>query len=194
MSSSASLTTIRWPVDAEYEVMQTPEKDARVRVYLDLFFGLLADGADMQSGLMFSEFEADQESERRKFILDEVRDADQYHGPPDSVLIGDWARQPELGNAGPPNLQPGEDVVLYKIGMNKIRSDPYTGMAMLYAYLYSGGMIPRQRKLLLWMPNVPYKRWADVAKRTPNAKHIRLYRVVADGVLFADQYLPAGEF
>src|SRR5436190_6706527 len=31
-------TTINWPVDRHYEIIKRPEKDARMRAYLDLYF------------------------------------------------------------------------------------------------------------------------------------------------------------
>ena len=39
---NTAITTINWPVDANYEIVQDSSKDARVRAYLDAFFDAFA--------------------------------------------------------------------------------------------------------------------------------------------------------
>lgn len=183
-----AISTIRWPVDADYEIIQTPAKDVEVVEYLQLFFDLY-DGYGVPGlipHLMSSPFEIALEKERQEFIEAEVVNSEQYDGPPASVAIGSTAALVAAGADAPP-LQ---ETVLYQIGMNYIRSDPYTGMAMLYSYLYCGGIDERTRNLVLSLPGITIDTWRSATDRTPNAKHIRLYQYIADGIMFADGYLP----
>jgi hypothetical protein len=70
--------------------------------------------------------------------------------------------------------------------MKKIRSDPYTGMALLYHYLYKEEH--DDRALVLWFPNIKHSMWQEAAKR-PSRKDIRLYRIASDAILFRDKFL-----
>lgn len=186
-----AITTIRWPVDGDYEILQTPEKDIQVASYMNLFFDLYDRHGvpGLIPALMSSQFEMDLEQERQEFIDREVVNSSQYDGPPDSVAIGSTGTVvPEAGGA-----LPLEESVLYKVGMNYVRSDPYTGMAMLYSYLYCGGIDERTRNLVLAFPGISTETWGRGTNRTPNAKHFRLYKYIADGILFNDGYLPKDE-
>jgi hypothetical protein len=80
-----------------------------------------------------------------------------------------------------------EQVVLYKIGMRYMRSDPYTGSAMLYRYLYVLGERKRNRALILHFPHITQRMWDD-AIRSARRKDVRLFSAVADGIVFADGY------
>ena len=185
---STAVTTIRWPVDSDYEIIQTPAKDVQVKAYMSLFFQLYDEHGvpGLNPHLMNHPYEIALEKERQKFIRDEVADAAQYEGPPDSVSIG--ATQELVPAAGSTLECP--QTVLYKIGMNYIRADPYTGMSMLYSYLYCGGIDDRTKNLVLSFPGISIETWKAATARTPNAKHIRLYRYISDGILFSDGYLP----
>lgn len=182
------ITTIRWPVDDDWEIIHGPEKDARMREYMVRFMDLLSQGAtpaERRLALLNSEFEHAQEVERREFVESQVRHPEQYDRPPNSVQLGPASHFAELTGAGLGHAA----ITFYNIGMNYIRSDPYTGMAILYAYLYCGGMQPaaRHRKLVLHMPRITSAMW-DKAAGTGARKDIRLYREVADGVLFQDAF------
>lgn len=184
-----AITTINWPVDQNYEVVQTPQKDHRVIAYLKLFFDLYAKYGlpDMLYHLRNSTFEQEQKQEQKDFIQKQVKRPEQYDNPPDSVGI---LHQSSLSNLFSINLTDlTEEVVLYKVGMNYIRSDPYTGTAMLYAYLYCGGMKQRTRSLLLHFPNITLEMWKKASKGQRSRKDIRLFRIVADGICFSDGYL-----
>jgi hypothetical protein len=73
--------------------------------------------------------------------------------------------------------------------MSKIRSDPYTGTALLYSYLYCGGHPTQTRNLVLHFPNITIARWRAIGN-AGGRKDERLFKAAADGILFADGYLP----
>jgi hypothetical protein len=183
------ITTIRWPIDEQFEIVQTANKDKRLREYLELFFELLDRHGPTGLGkaLIESNFEAIQEEERQNFISTEVRDPGQYQGPPPSVVIRRLGDIPQLAEIRTPGLGKRE-IVFYNVGMNYIRSDPYTGMAILYAYLYCNGMRKRSRDLVLWFPNITREMWEAACTGNRVGKHVKLFRLVADGILFADEY------
>lgn len=185
------VTTIRWPVDAQYEIIHTPERDDRMRAYLNVFFTYLPHGLrELREGILASDFEREQERERQEFIRREVRNPGQYKGPPPSVQIVETLRLSFVGGTDRQALRHPE-TVLYEIGMNNIRSDPYTGMALLYAYLYCGGTLRTKRNLVLHFPNVSAERWETFVLTRPRSKTTRLYQLVADGILFTDGYVPS---
>lgn len=183
----SAVTLINWPVDGKYEVIKDSTKDMRMREYLQLFFDSYKPGRLEQTSLaiMSSRFEAKQEDERKDFIEREVTNPEQYELPPESVKIGPPGLILEGGSL-PPSL--GNEIVLYNVGMTYIRSDPYCGMAMLYAYLYCGGLANRTRKLVLRFPNISMAKWHKSAS-AKDGKSVRLYRLVSDGILFSDGYL-----
>lgn len=189
-----AVTPINWPVDSDYEIITTPEKDDRIKEYLKLFFDLYATHPlrAVSHRIRTSDFEREQEQERDRFIRTAVRNAEQYDGPPDSVVIGSWKEIPALSKTRD-NITNGRQVVFYKVGMNYIRSDPYTGMAMLYSYLYCGGMSNRQRALILSFPNITVQTWKTAAGGGRARKDIRLFTLSADGILFSDGFLAQGD-
>jgi hypothetical protein len=137
----AAIETINWPVNAKYEIVKGSRKDERVRAYLNVFFQLYdrAGIRGVNEGMAESVFHQEQIEERGQFIRQKVKNARQYDGPPHSVKIDPTEKLARLrGVAGTERL-PHPETVLYKVGMKKIRSDPYTGMGMLYEYLYAGG-------------------------------------------------------
>lgn len=187
----AAVSTINWPVDEGYEIIQNPSKDIRMKDYLALFFDLYPKlyWDDLIQAIKTSEFEQEQEAERKIFISTHVVNPAQYDDPPSSVSIGHSSMLPELHNADISNLKRFE-TVLYKIGMRYIRPDPYTGMSILYLYLYCSGMRNRTRNLVLHFPKISKEKWQTTAKSSPERKDIKLFRLAADGILFSDGYLP----
>jgi len=185
-----AVTTINWPVDQNYELIQTPAKDARVKGYLALFLSLYSAYRlpSMLNRIMQSPFEAAQEAERQEFVSRQVVNPGQYDQPPPSVMIAPWQSIAELAPGNPANLRHSE-TIFYAVGMKYIRSDPYVGAAMLYLYLYGGGMQGRTRDLVLYFPNITQTMWYASAANT-SRKDIRLFKLVADGILFSDGYLP----
>ncbi|MBS0195453.1 MAG: hypothetical protein JSR77_01720 [Planctomycetes bacterium] len=185
---NTAVTVINWPVDAHYEVIQTPAKDARIRAFMDVFFQLYdAHGIPrMNAELMRSPYEQTQIAERAHFEQHEVEDPTQYDSPPDSVRIvptatlGDWIKAMRGTNGSLAQS------VVYDIGMTYMRSDPYTGMGVLYSYLYAGGMRDRTRYVVLRFPAITKAMWTEMVRRSPASKTIRLYREIADAIVFRD--------
>lgn len=179
----SAVTCINWPVDANCEIVRRPSKDDHLREYLKVFFAAYADRkrTDVSQAIRASEFEAKQLAERHRFSS-ALRRADAYDSPPKSVQIGSG---PEIASrTGLSRLADLDEIVLYHIGMRKIRSDPYTGMAMLYRYLYVLG-VEEKRALVLSFPQITPNMWQEAA-RSARRKDIRLFRIAADGILFGD--------
>ncbi len=181
----SAVMTVRWPVDKDYEIVLDNSKDVRMVAFMSLFFDLYDELGvpGMTHKLRTSSFETEQEAERSEFIYEEVTNPQQYDCPPPSLILTTASAYstPPL----PTDLF-GEKVAIYKVGMKALRSDPYTGCALMYSYLYCGGMKRLDRKLILWFPNIPLSTWKDAATRSPNAKHVRLYRLAADAIIFSD--------
>lgn len=183
-----AVTTIRWPVDGNYEIVQSPAKDEHMREYLALFLSLYIEGGiDAVNGRIHeSQFHADRVIERQKFIVEEVEDPAQYDRPPDSVLIGLTTDIDQLKRYLPCQSLPLTESVFYNVGMKYIRSDPYTGMAMLYEYLYAGGATQHTRNMILWFPNITRAMWELAANNGRSRKDVRLFRQVTDAICFSD--------
>jgi hypothetical protein len=186
----SSVTVINWPVDADCEIIQNPEKDNHVREYLEIFLNYYADKGlnGINDHIKNSEYEARRVQEREDFIEADVRKSEQYDTPPPSVQVGITGEILELRGADLSALEFPE-TVFYDVGMKYIRSDPYTGVALLYSYLYCGGQPPRSRNMVLHFPNITIEMWRAVG-RAGGRKDERLFRMVADGILFSDGYLP----
>lgn len=187
---NTSVTIINWPVDAACEIIQTPEKDNHVREYLKLFFEYYnVHGPEgMIEYIKNSDFEAERRRERAAFARADVRNPEQYNGPPPSVRIARTTDILPLRGADTSVLHFAE-TVFYNVGMTYIRSDPYTGTALLYSYLYCGGQPSRTRNMVLYFPNITIEMWRAVG-RAGGRKDERLFKMVADGILFRDGYLP----
>lgn len=191
LREGSPVTTIRWPTRPDYELLLTPDKDRRMREYMELFFGELRIARSipaLATALLNSRFEAEQEQERDEFVRREVRRAAAYNSPPNSLTIGP-ARQLIRADIDP---FPWRDstIAVYKVGMRKIRSDPYTGTALLYSYLYCGGLHDRHTPLILHFPYVTHSDWQGAASRGGGGKTIRLYRLAADAIIFKDVIAP----
>ncbi len=180
-----AVTTIRWPVDDDFEIVQGPRKDTDMKRYLEMFFAEYGrvGASGINAAVMGSALQKELLRERERFV-EGVKAAARYETPPDSVrfLSGEDA----AAQFGIAELASHDELVIYKIGMKNIRSDPYTGMAMLYHYLYVLGEPERDRRLILHFPQVDGEIW-DVAAATAR-KDVRLFRHVADGIIFSDAY------
>lgn len=183
---NTTITTINWPVDAHYEILQDASKDQRVRDYLVAFFDAYdAVGVDgINNMLQKSTLQAEQLAEQRSFAAT-VKNPEQYDGPPPSVRF--LSGRDAAAEFGFQELASHREMVIYNVGMRNIRSDPYTGMAMLYRYLYVLGEPERDRRLILHFPHVDDAMW-DVAAAAVRRKDIRIYRQVADGIIFSGSY------
>jgi hypothetical protein len=183
---NTAITTINWPVDDGYEIVQDPSKDERVRRYLATFFRALDEHGleGVNEALLSSKVQREQLAEQRAFAST-IKNPEQYDEPPPSVtfLAGDRAAD----EFGIPELASHDEMVIYKVGMRYIRSDPYTGTAMLYRYLYVLGKPERDRRFILHFPHVDDAMW-DVAASVVRRKDVRLYREVADGIILSGSY------
>lgn len=192
-TTGTSTVTINWPVDGQYEVMRGSGKDAQVREYMSTFFECYVPG-DLQATnerLFESEYCQGLAAERNLFVRERIKNPEQYDGPPPSVeMLTDSSIAARLGPTAAQGLESPEEVVLYRVGMTRIRSDPYTGMAMLYRYLYIKES--PERRLVLWFPSIDVETWRTTATRA-NRKDIRLFRIAADAILFEDGLLLSEE-
>lgn len=181
-----AITTINWPVDADFEIVQDSSKDDRVQAYMSTFFEVFeAEGLNgLNVGLLTSEVQQAQLAEQAAFART-IKNPEQYDGPPPSVrFLSGRDAAAEFGFA---ELATHREMVIYQVGMKYIRSDPYTGMAMLYRYLYVLGEPEKDRRLILHFPHVDDAMW-DVAAVAARRKDIRIYRKVADGIIFSGSY------
>jgi len=193
-TTGTAITTINWPVDDRCEVRRDPMKDSDVREYIANFLEIYSSRRELchvNKALLESPIHSRMIAERLAFVQTRIRNPQQYDGPPDSVEflnIGEFRSRHSI----PLEVLDGvEEVILYNVGMNYIRSDPYTGMAMLYRYLYIAENA--SRGLVLWFPNITSAMWSTAASNG-RRKDIRLFRVAADGILFSDQFLSRSGF
>lgn len=188
-TTNTAITTINWPVDDHHEVRRDRDKDRDVRVYIQTFINAyLEHGMErINRVLLSSHVHRRMIAERDAFVASSIRRPEQYDGPPSSVELLQIAEFKRRHRCAVENLPNGkEEVVLYNVGMTNIRSDPYTGMAMLYKYLY---IVERPlRTLVLWFPNISTATWRTTAMRG-SRKDIRLFRIAADAILFSDGLL-----
>jgi hypothetical protein len=185
--TGTAVTTINWPVDSHYEVRRDADKDKDVRDYMATLLRLNSQVAPdrLNQELLSSHIQARMLKDRANFILTIRRQA-QYDLPPDSVqvLTPDTFLKAYKFDVAAIGLKVSE-IVLYQVGMTNIRSDPYTGMAMLYHYLYIAEH--KDRALVLWFPNINSATWNVTARRGPGRKDIRLFRHAAEAILFSDK-------
>jgi hypothetical protein len=185
--TGSAVTTINWPVDEDCEVRRDAEKDADVQEYMATLLALYKGQAakDLNASLLASAVHARMLDERAKFVAT-IRRAEQYDLPPNSVqvlvrdtFIDAYGHDPRVHGID------ASELVTYNIGMTKIRSDPYAGMAMLYHYLYIAEH--PSRALVLWFPAITFDMW-KAAAASPGRKDIRLFRHAAEGILFRDTF------
>ena len=151
--TGTAITTINWPADDDFEVRRDSAKDSDVRDYLDTFMQLYLDDPGLESlnhRLVISETHNRLIADRTRFVESSIRRPEQYDRPPNTVEI---MTSHEFNTKHGALLRDSGEVVLYRIGMSAIRSDPCTGMAMLYRYLYVERTIP-ERALVLWFPTL----------------------------------------
>ncbi len=188
LATNSAITTINWPVDANFEVRRDREKDNDPRDYMLTFFQIYRKTGirSINSELLRSDIHKRMVTERDRFVREKIQGPEQYDSPPPSVEILSretfCSRYHVASNRLAPIIS---EVVIYNVGMNYIRSDPYTGMAILYKYLYLTGV--ENRMLVLWFPNISASEWRKTAG-SGKRKDIRLFRVSADAILFSDGF------
>ena len=129
-----------------------------------------------------SPFQHSQIQEQKKFALTEIRSPEQYDVPPESVellTVSAFKRRYNISYNFPSNIQ---KIVLYHVGMTYIRSDPYTGMATLYKYLYTDNNAYQ----ILKFSNIPSKLWYQ---QRQTSKSYRMYKEFSDAILFSDAFI-----
>jgi hypothetical protein len=185
-TTKTAITTINWPVDEHCEVRRDRDKDRDVLEYVATFFKVYRAGglAGINQALLASEVHVRMVKERNAFVSKSIRNPVQYDEPPLSVEVLSRIEFKRRHGRAIDHL-PGDasEIVLYNVGMTNIRSDPYTGMAMLYKYLYIAEC--PSRSLVLWFPNITTATWQAAAQGSKR-KDIRLFRIVADAILFSD--------
>lgn len=185
--TGTAVTTINWPVDGNHEVRRDQTKDKDVREYIETFLALYAGQPDLRqlnSALLKSDIHGRMVAERATFARNSINNPGQYDSPPPSVkILTPTAFRRSHGRIDG-EFQRVSELVVYEVGMNHIRSDPYTGMSMLYRYLYVLGR--PSRALVLWFPNITEEMWRTAAA-SDNRKDVRLFQITADAILFSDR-------
>jgi len=190
-ATGTAITTINWPVDDRYELLRGRGHDDDVREYVTLLLDALEDWPDaLSEAIVDSDLRERLRSERAEFIDSSIVNPDQYLEPPPSLDFWSRAQLAAAAGVATTSVPSGATHAVYKVGMRKMRSDPYTGMAMLYRYLYlSTG---RADSLVLRFPHIDRQTWHDLAQRG-RRKDIRLYRHTADAIWFSDGLLLQGD-
>ncbi len=185
-TTRTAVTTINWDVDQHCEVRRDPAKDNDMREYIEMFLSsyYAAGMQHINEQILSSQIHTRLVAERNDFARTKIRNPTQYDGPPDSVELLSknqfYRRHPISGQSLPGHIS---EIVLYNIGMTYIRSDPYTGMAMLYHYLYVAEY--PNRSLVLWFPNISESEWRETAQNQ-RRKDIKMYKIAADAIAFSD--------
>lgn len=179
---NTAVTTINWPVDRNCEVLKTSKKDERLIEYLDLFLSYYNTYGctGLTEYIKDSQFQQEQYDEQGRFAERAVQNPEQYDGPPDSVEIMTIAQFERTYCAIPDIGSRINQIELYHVGMNYIRSDPYAGMAALYHYLYGNENVVQ----ILHFPNIQYEEWLDLRTRT---KTYRMFKEFSYAILFNDR-------
>ena len=176
---NSAITTINWPVDTQCEIIKTAEKDDHIKIYMDLFFSYYdRNGFEgLTEYLKDSDFQQEQYEEQAQFAQSEIRNPEQYNIPPDSVQIMSVNEFEQQFCEIPGDASNIRQIVLYNIGMQKIRSDPYAGMAALYYFLYGGADVMQ----ILYFPNIKSNAWYRLQQAT---KTYRMYKEFCTAILF----------
>lgn len=190
--TGTALTSINWPVNSHFEVRRDASKDSDVKEYVETFLAAYYELglAGINRRLLESAVHRRMIIERDQFVSTRIQHPEQYDAPPSSVEIlprSAFVNRVNDGKRLPTHMK---EVVLYKVGMTRMRSDPYTGMALLYKYLYVANR--SHRALVLWFPNVSASTWAAAA-RIGDRKDIRLFRIAADAIWYFDKFSLKGE-
>lgn len=186
--TGTAVTTINWPVDERCEVRRDHLKDVDVRHYIELFLQSHYSAPRIVSrSILASPLQSRLRMERDTFVRDKIKRSSDYDLPPNSVeILGKRELLKKLNLSTDPFSSLTTEIIFYQVGMNNIRSDPYTGMGILYRYLYVHEF--SNRKLVFWFPNISIAEWKTAASR-PSRKDIKLFKIAADGIQFSDGFL-----
>ena len=183
--TGSAVVTLNWPVDQNYEIRRDPSKDKYVKEFMTFFLNeyYKVGFNGINNSILRSDVFAQAIARRTEFIETKIRRKDDYEKPPNSVEIlnqHQFSRRFQI-------ISDSSEVLVYRVGMRKIRSDPYTGMAMLYDYLY---VKENNRALALWFPEISLRDWESAALNKKR-KDIRLYLHSADMIIFSDGWIKA---
>lgn len=178
---NTAITTINWPVDNQCEVLKTPEKDKRLKEYIELFLSYYNTHGfyGLTEYIKESQFQREQYTEQEHFAATVITNPEQYDIPPESVEIMS-IEQFERRYCRIPGISASiQKVELYNVGMQYIRSDPYAGMAALYHYLYGNENVVQ----ILYFPNIEFAEWQQLRATT---KTYRMFKEFSEAILFKD--------
>ena len=181
--TGGAVLTLNWPVDENFEIRRDPQKDNYVREFMKLFLDEyeVVGFNQINNSILGSDFFKQAIERRTEFIETSIRRKDDYEKPPNSVEIlsrNDFYKRFHINSNS-------KEILVYKVGMKKIRSDPYTGMAMLYDYLY---VKRKDRSLALWFPEISSNDWKSAAQNKKR-KDVRLYLHSGDIIIFSDGWM-----
>jgi hypothetical protein len=181
--TGGAVLTLNWPVDGNFEIRRDPQKDKYVREFIKLFLDEyeVVGFNQINNSILGSDFFKQAIERRTEFIETSIRRKDDYEKPPNSVEIlsrNEFYKRFHINSNS-------KEILVYKVGMKKIRSDPYTGMAMLYDYLY---VKRKDRSLALWFPEISSNDWKSAAQNKKR-KDVRLYLHSGDIIIFSDGWM-----
>lgn len=184
---NTAITTINWPVDEKCEVIKNPKKDEKIKEYVELLLDYYEKHGmtGLTEYIKNSDFQKAQYIEQKEFAEKEVRSPDQYSIPPNSVQLLPLSEFERECDVVLPNNGNIHNVLLYQVGMKKIRSDPYTGTAALYYYLYCNNEIVQ----VLHFPNISYTTWDKFSQKSQKSKTYRMYKEFCYAILFKDKLI-----
>ena len=180
---NTAVTTINWPVDNNYEVLTTPEKDQELRDYLVSFFSYYDNNGfnGLTEFIADSAFQQNQIQAQDFFARNIIQNPEQYNSPPESVSIMNKTMFEQNYGAFPAGYNTIHNIYVYNVGMNYVRSDPYAGMTCLYYYLYCAGV--QNTCLVLLFPNISYQMWRMLR---PTSKTYKMFKLFSAGIIFCD--------
>jgi len=184
------LGIINWPVDARSELIRTPEKDVKTKAFVSAILDHVDSEHAPPKPSDFASISTQKELEKEiKNAKDLAPRRNTYSTPPKSLKIISSKSIAENFEIPIKNFNFDESVV-YKIGMKYIRSDPYTGMAMMYHHLYACDSTgKKQRDVVLLMPEISIEEWRIKDRDSSRSKDIRLFKETGDIIIFKDGYL-----
>ena len=123
--TGGAVITLNWPVDENFEIRRDSQKDEYVRSFMKLFLDEyhIVGFNGINKSLLESKFYKQAIERRNEFIETSIRRKDDYEKPPNSVEI---LNRYSFLSRFQINLN-YDEILVYKVGMTKIRSDPYLG-------------------------------------------------------------------
>lgn len=181
---------INWPVDKGYELLRTSQKDQEVQRIVSLVVDATLSNLPLEQ-LRANPFIAEIKEKARRERDQRLASQSRYSEPPPSVKIIDTdslIKACSMHKTVAARLSSRKNSLVYEIGMNYIRSDPYTGMLLFYDYLLTRtGPHSSQRSmnLVAKMPNISLDDWKRKCASKSARKDIFLFSNFSDAILLA---------